>query len=340
MIFPRIFVCYFWVTMNTIVNKNMTMKDIDEKMFSLNLSTNSSTYAIVEMVLSHRIMRGVLQFLVKWEGYSNEYNEWVNDEDCTCDGLISEYFTRENIPINTVYCFCRVSSKNQSGINHVSLKTQMRQTLEASKEYFGFRIKVVQVIGSAYRTIPDKLKQIGDSCRSGDVIIVYRADRFARNVIHYLWWIEQLSAKGVVIRSIEDNVCYHSELNDSEKLKFIKCIVEAHDESARLSNRVRSSLVERRRRGDECLGSTPYGQKLVSEEGTGRLVKVDNPEELKTIDRIVSMSKRGVPYESIADDLNAEGNRKRNRMWSENMVKNIVKNRLGNGSLNLKRRRQ
>ena len=40
---------------------------------------------VVEQVLDSRLMRGQLQFLIKWEGYGYEENSWIPESDiCSC----------------------------------------------------------------------------------------------------------------------------------------------------------------------------------------------------------------------------------------------------------------
>lgn len=54
----------------------------------------------VERILAHRVTRsssggnGVLQYLVKWEGFDNRYNRWVASTDMFCDELMAEYHSR------------------------------------------------------------------------------------------------------------------------------------------------------------------------------------------------------------------------------------------------------
>jgi hypothetical protein len=56
----------------------------------------------VEAILSHRFKdqnKTKLQFLVKWTGYGNDENSWVNEEDLTTDGqatnvAITDYWAR------------------------------------------------------------------------------------------------------------------------------------------------------------------------------------------------------------------------------------------------------
>jgi predicted aspartyl protease len=48
----------------------------------------------VEQVLSHRIVRGELQFWIKWKGYGEDWNSWEPEANLTCDG------TMENSKLN------------------------------------------------------------------------------------------------------------------------------------------------------------------------------------------------------------------------------------------------
>ena len=47
---------------------------------------------IVEQVLDSQLMRGQLQFLVKWEGYGYEENSWVSESDIVAPDKIREFY--------------------------------------------------------------------------------------------------------------------------------------------------------------------------------------------------------------------------------------------------------
>ena len=47
---------------------------------------------IVEQVLDSRLMRGQLQFLVKWEGYGYEENSWVSKSDIAALDKVREFY--------------------------------------------------------------------------------------------------------------------------------------------------------------------------------------------------------------------------------------------------------
>ncbi|GLV36753.1 Heterochromatin Protein 1b [Carabus blaptoides fortunei] len=48
----------------------------------------------VEVVLDRKIIDGVTFYLLKWIGYSDEYNTWEPEENLHCKGLIEDYLRR------------------------------------------------------------------------------------------------------------------------------------------------------------------------------------------------------------------------------------------------------
>ena len=48
---------------------------------------------VVERVLDSRLMRGQLQFLVKWEGYGYEENSWILESDIAAPDKIQEFYS-------------------------------------------------------------------------------------------------------------------------------------------------------------------------------------------------------------------------------------------------------
>ena len=45
----------------------------------------------VEVVKKKRVRHGVVQYLVKWVGYNNKHNSWVDLDDMNCDDLVAEF---------------------------------------------------------------------------------------------------------------------------------------------------------------------------------------------------------------------------------------------------------
>jgi len=275
----------------------------------------------VSNILNHRCVNNIWEFLINFKGCKK--NEWVLDTDCLCESVISTYLHSKNI--NTHYLLCRVSSKNQTGPTHVSLDVQSSELLEKSKNIIGLndtmfsetRTKVFKISQSAYRGIPNQLLYIGDASMSGDIIMVYRMDRLSRNIVLYLSYLEELNTKGVKILSFTGEIYYHEK-----QLVFIQGILDAQKESHELGKRIKSSIKIRRERGDESLGSIPYGKKFKRNENTNVLSIVEDVEALDTIRFIIGSEN---PNKKIASTLNKMKNFKKGRSWSEQMIKNIKK---------------
>eukprot|EP01080_Neovahlkampfia_damariscottae_P007405 gene7405-11728_t len=49
---------------------------------------------VVEAILKHRKNKKTkeTEFLIKWEGWSNDWNEWIPESQCSCDSLIKKYW--------------------------------------------------------------------------------------------------------------------------------------------------------------------------------------------------------------------------------------------------------
>lgn len=277
----------------------------------------------VTRVSEHRITKnGVWQFKVHFKGERNG-GEWIDDADCDCEKLIHAYLNRFSAQggraIMTVYCICRVSSKNQVGPTHVSLEAQEDRLVRTAREKFGInpyvRIKILKISASAYRGIPTILKRVGEAAMPGDAILTYRVDRLSRNIVKFLSFLEELDQRGVLLFAQDENLWY-----GEKKLEFIQGILDANKEAAIIGKRVKLALERRRQRGDEVFGSVPYGYKIQREEGN-RLVRVRNMVEQNVIRRIESDLDRCLSFKQIAHNLNISGIRKRGRHWTSEMVK-------------------
>jgi len=269
----------------------------------------------ITSIMDHTVdpVTGLYTFRIKF--VDSKKCEWIRDDDTNCERTISAYCSSKGI--KTVYVFCRVSSKGQIGENHVSLDAQEAELLKMAKDKFPeHRIKVYKISASAYKDIPDCLKMIGEAAElcEGSQILIYRVDRLSRNIVKYLYWMENLNNNKVGIHSFADKISY-----DTDKLAFIQKVLDSQKESVLIGERIKMSIKKRRERGDECMGSVAYGKKCRRTE-TGKLVVVENEEELSVIDYIKSSK---APSITVASILNKKGLKKKGRSWSKNMVEKI-----------------
>lgn len=271
----------------------------------------------VSGIHDHRIIyENKWQFQVSWKGY-NTY-DWIDDEYCNCEKIISEYLSGKDI--HTAYLFCRVSTPEQNTSVNVSLEAQeseLRKAVSRMKEFN--RIRVYNISQSAYKGIPKVLQNISNACLPYDGILFWRVDRMSRNIIKYLAWMEDLNDRGVMLYSHNEGITYKNN-----KLSFLQAVLDAQKEASILGERLKLAYRRKRERGDECVGRLPYGkqyQRILNGDGTTiKKIVVDNPIEKAVIERI-RLSKKNAW--AIAEELNQEGIYKKNKRWNRMMILRI-----------------
>lgn len=270
--------------------------------------------AEVEKVLSHSVYQNQWVFELL---FTDGEIRFVADEECDCEWLISNYLAEKNI--NTAYIFCRVSTKEQASSTSISLEAQEEAIRPLVQNYQ--RVKVFKISCSAYKKIPKVLEDIGECATSGDGIFVWRVDRLSRNIVKYLEWMEDLEKHGVELYSVNDALYY-----SSNKTQFIQAVLDAQKEAELLGTRVKLINDRKKQRGDEAIGSLPFGKKyerILDAQGyTIKKVVIPHPGEVALRDYI-----RESPMDAttIASHLNNEGNFKRGRKWSKGMIINMRK---------------
>jgi DNA invertase Pin-like site-specific DNA recombinase len=271
----------------------------------------------VQSVVSHKIDKSGFWFELKFKGYDG--TDWVHDDDCNCEYLISKYLNKHLI--QTAYLICRVSTKEQTNCTSTSLEGQESELREAVGDRYD-RVKVYKISSSAYKNIPRVLENLTCVLNESTSLWVWRVDRLSRNIIKYLDWLEKLNEKKVDIHAFTEKLNY-----GDNKLDFIQKIVDAQKESHVIGQRVKLSYKRKRERGDDAVGNLPYGKKykaIMNGDGTKVVRKkvVVNKDEKKIINSIKKSKKTA---EEMANFLNKKGNKKRGRKWNKNMITRIRK---------------
>lgn len=264
----------------------------------------------VKEVIGHRCNGTSWEFLIKW---SDGGEEWISDDECNCEVLISEYLHKQTI--NTVYVFCRVSTKTQSRKDCVSLDAQLAELLPIANNTGCERIKVIKISKGAYKKVPKEMIDICEAAQNGDYLLIYRVDRLSRNIFDFLKEIEELRIKGVNIYSHQDRLFYN---DTTQRTDFAQKILDAQKESELIGKRVQTSIDFRKRRGDH-VGGVPYGKRH-KRDRNGKMIVTENSEEIDIIKKVKSLD--GWPQD-VANYMNSQGIKKRGRFWSKQMVKNI-----------------
>ena len=163
------------------------------------------TYQEVKAIVGHQ--KHPMEEQWKWKiQWTDGTESWVDDSDCDCEDTIRAYMEEKELG-NTAYIVCRVSTKEQASSTSLSLEAQLSEIQTGVTFRNGIRtrkftrVKVCSFAKSAYRNIPDSIRMIGESCRSGDMIFVWRVDRLTRNIEDHLSFIQEINAKNVDIYS-------------------------------------------------------------------------------------------------------------------------------------------
>ena len=102
----------------------------------------------------------------------------------------------------TLLGYARISTSDQSS------KFQLTTLKEAGAE------KIYQDTASGKSMARPKLEKMLDDAKEGDCVLVWKLDRLGRSLVGVLNVIEQLTAKGVALKSLTEKVIDTTQKND------------------------------------------------------------------------------------------------------------------------------
>jgi len=198
--------------------------------------------------------------------------------------------------------YVRVSTHEQAE-NGVSLAAQEQQIRRYCKGNGWHCIEVLRDDGYSAKDLKRPglqgiLEKFPEKRRRFDGLVVTKLDRLTRSMRDLVALTDLVEEHSVALVSIQEQVDTTSATG-----KLFRAIVTSISEWERsiIGERTREALAYKRRNG-ERIGTIPYGFTLAP-DGT-HLVPVRA--EGKVLARIAKERKRGISYDRIADDLNAD----------------------------------
>ena len=226
--------------------------------------------------------------------------------------------------------YIRVSTEDQAKEGY-SLEVQ-REHLESFAKREGLEIfKVYQDDGiSGYSTERPALKGLLKDAKEKkfDLVLVYKIDRFSRNLKDLLNLVHELSTYGVGFKSATEPF---DTTTSAGKLMFQQLGSFAEFERNRIAERVFPGMVKGVQRGNwQGARYAPYGYKYSKEK---KLLET-NDEETKVVKLIYTMFLCDKSIRSITEYMTRKGYRNRKgNIFSTKLIGDILKNRIYTGKL-------
>ena len=226
--------------------------------------------------------------------------------------------------------YIRVSTEDQAKEGY-SLEVQ-REYLESFAKREGLEIfKVYQDDGiSGYSTERPALKNLLKDAKEKkfNLVLVYKIDRFSRNLKDLLNLVDELSTYGVGFKSATEPF---DTTTSAGKLMFQQLGSFAEFERNRIAERVFPGMVKGVQRGNwQGARYAPYGYRYINER---KLLEIDE-EESKVVKLIYTMFLCGKSIRSITEYLTRKGYRNRKgNIFSTKLIGDILKNRIYTGKL-------
>lgn len=179
-----------------------------------------------------------------------------------------------------------------------------------------------------------------DDVKTGkiDCIVVKDLSRFGRNFVETGNYIERVFPYlNIRFIAIIDNFDTNCADNDIIAVAFKNLINEFY--SRDISEKIKSSLLTKQLEGKYLSGLAPYGYKRDQKDKYSLVI---DEETAPTVRRIFEMKYKGKSYSEIAKQLNSENivppfayakgevynTDKKNKFWSDCVIRSILKNRV------------
>jgi len=160
-----------------------------------------------------------------------------------------------------------------------------------------------------------------------DIVVVYKLDRFARNLYDSVVYTKKLEDIGIALESATEPITHDIAG------KFFRNIMSAINELyiENLKQELRDKAIVVAKKGYHMGGQPPFGYKLVEvkdEYGKRRKRYVIDEEEAKIVIQIFEWAAQGYTLQEIADRLNSLGIKtRRGGEWRVNSLYDLLRNK-------------
>lgn len=243
------------------------------------------------------------------------------------------YFTNLNSDVcelKRVAIYARVSTTEQAEEGY-SIDEQTRILNEWCNQH-GFKVYKEYVdrgiSGKSITGRPALQQLLIDAKRKEfDIVLVWKMNRLARNILDLLKIVNLLEQKNIAFRSYSES---YETATPSGKLQFHMMAAIAEFERGNIAENVKMGMLARAKEGSwnggQVLG---YDTVEVNSENKKRKQTklVINENEAQTVRRIFELYTQGHGYKSIANKVNKEGHRsKKGGLFAINTIKTILTN--------------
>lgn len=244
--------------------------------------------------------------------------------------LNQQTFSNTSTVIKRVAIYARVSTTEQAEEGY-SIDEQERVLREWCDKQGHEVYEVYADRGISGKSIQNRpaLKQLIEDANKQlfDIVLVWKTNRLARNVLDVLKIHEIFDKNYIAFRSFTEN---HETETPNGKLQFQMLAVIAEFERNAISENVKMGMLARARQG-KWNGGRVLGYDLEDVSSPGDRRKhtrlVINEKEAKIVKRIFELYIAGNGYKAIANRVNKEGHvGKRGKPFSVSTIKTILEN--------------
>lgn len=225
--------------------------------------------------------------------------------------------------------YIRVSTSDQAE-NGLSLPLQREAIARYCQQHALRLLKVYEDPGRSGATIERAGLQsllAEAKLRQFKKVVVWRLDRWSRDLYQGLWLSKELLVHGIEVVSISE------PFNGQDPLtKAMRAIVQTFAELERdtIKSRLWAGRRKRLEQGRFAGGSIPFGYKLDERTGTLRI----DPKAAEVVRLVFKLRGKGLTYKVLADEMNRLGHKSPSgSIWRTSTVHYICANKTYRGAL-------